>query len=347
MGPIKAQHPVRRSRTSLGAALAVLLGSAACMGTSAVHAQALTLHLPDSAIRAADRSETLTSYALPTGPFANGAIPSQRIEGALTQTAWRIDTPGQTTLEILAPLRAQLLQAGFNAVFDCATVDCGGFDFRYETSVLPEPEMHVDLGDFRFFSARRGDEAVSLMISRSSTAGFVQMIHIGGAAGATPVLSASTKASGGNAFARPAPPSGADPSTDAATAPTQIGARLMAGNSVALDDLVFASGTSSLNEGAYTSLAELAAWLGENPALGIAIVGHTDASGGLEGNIALSRKRAQAVRDRLVANYAIPARQIEAEGVGYLSPRASNLTEEGRTQNRRVEVMMTSTQVSP
>ena len=43
----------------------------------------------------------------------------------------------------------------------------------------------------------------------------------------------------------------------------------------------------------------------------------------------------------------ISARQIEAEGVGYLSPRASNLTEEGRTQNRRVEVMMTSTQVSP
>jgi OOP family OmpA-OmpF porin len=116
---------------------------------------------------------------------------------------------------------------------------------------------------------------------------------------------------------------------------------------VALDDLVFASGSSSLTEGAYPSLASLAAWLKENPGLTIAVVGHTDASGGLEGNIALSRKRAQSVRERLIANYDVPAKRVEAEGVGYLSPRASNLTEEGRQMNRRVEVMMTSTQVSP
>jgi outer membrane protein OmpA-like peptidoglycan-associated protein len=38
---------------------------------------------------------------------------------------------------------------------------------------------------------------------------------------------------------------------------------------------------------------------------------------------------------------------MEAEGVGYLSPRASNVTEDGRQKNRRVEVIMTSTQVSP
>jgi outer membrane protein OmpA-like peptidoglycan-associated protein len=76
----------------------------------------------------------------------------------------------------------------------------------------------------------------------------------------------------------------------------------------------------------------------------VAIVGHTDASGGLEANIALSRKRAQAVRNVLIEAFGVPAAQIQAEGVGYLSPRASNLTEAGRTQNRRVEVMLTSTQ---
>jgi OOP family OmpA-OmpF porin len=329
----------------MGAAIAVIVGTA--FGP----AQSLTLGLPDTATPAADRRESLTSYALPTGPFSNGLIPSLRVEGPLTQTAWRIDTPGQTTLEILAPLRDQLRQAGFTILFECDTVDCGGFDFRYKTSVLPEPEMHVDLGDFRFLSARRGDEAISLMVSRSSQAGFVQMTHVGQGDvrlgdGSAPVLTAATK---GTSRAIDLPRLAPDAATalPAATAPTQIGPRLLAGGSVALDDLVFASGTSSLSEGAYASLTELAAWLRENPALRVALVGHTDASGGLEGNIALSRKRAQSVRERLIAKYAIPAQQIEAEGVGYLSPRASNLTEEGRHMNRRVEVIMTSTQVTP
>ena len=116
---------------------------------------------------------------------------------------------------------------------------------------------------------------------------------------------------------------------------------------LALEDLVFASGSSALAAGEYASLQGLAAWLRENPALTVALVGHTDASGGLEGNIALSRKRADAVRQYLIGAENIPAAQVEAQGVGYLSPRASNLDEAGREKNRRVEVMLTSTQVSP
>jgi outer membrane protein OmpA-like peptidoglycan-associated protein len=45
----------------------------------------------------------------------------------------------------------------------------------------------------------------------------------------------------------------------------------------------------------------------------------------------------------LLTVYGIPAEQVRAEGVGYLAPRASNLTDEGRKKNRRVEVMLTST----
>jgi OOP family OmpA-OmpF porin len=62
----------------------------------------------------------------------------------------------------------------------------------------------------------------------------------------------------------------------------------------------------------------------------------------LEGNVALSRKRAQAAKAWLLAR-GIPDAQVEADGVGYLAPIASNLTEEGRTKNRRVEVILTST----
>lgn len=308
-------------------------------------AQAITLDLPPTAQTAATITETLTSYALPIGPFANGQMTTRRIEGPLTQTAWRIDSqtgraPG--TLELLAPLRAQILQGGYQTVYECDATECGGFDFRYGTSILPEPEMHVDLGDFRYFAAARGDEVISLIISRTSAAGFVQMTHVGGSGGAAPVLTASTKA---GAQVVPANPTA--PLTDAAPAPSDLGRTLVSGGAVALDDLVFASGSSSLTEGSYASLADLAAWLQANPEMTIALVGHTDASGGLEGNIALSRKRADSVRARLIETYDVPTRQVEAQGVGYLSPRASNLTEAGRNKNRRVEVILTSTQVKP
>ena len=94
---------------------------------------------------------------------------------------------------------------------------------------------------------------------------------------------------------------------------------------------------------AYASLSALSAWLKANPTRHVTLVGHTDASGGLPANITLSRQRAQSVRAALIASYAADPSLIDAQGAGYLAPRASNETTEGRTQNRRVEVMLTPT----
>lgn len=329
---------MKQSRKSLCASFAL------CLMAPAGLAQAITLDLPEAAVASAGKTENLGSYALPVGPFADGVIPSRMVEGTFRQTAWRVDVPGMTTLELLRPLRAQLAQEGFSTVFECEAATCGGFDFRYATSVLPEPEMHVDLGDYRFFAAERGAEVVSLMISRTAAAGFVQLVHVGGSADLPPVLTASTKTATppGQAVALSAPTlPKAPPQTD------DLGERLMSGGAMALDDLVFASGTSSLAEGDYPSLRALADWLAQNPDQTVALVGHTDASGGLEGNITLSRKRAEAVRMYLTSALGVSPDQVEAQGVGYLSPRMSNLTEDGRKKNRRVEVILTSTQVAP
>lgn len=301
--------------------------------------RALTLDLPPSARVSVTKTEALGSYPLPIAGFSDGQMQTRPFEGPLTRTAWQIDAPGQTTLELMAPLRAQLVQDGFSVVLDCDAASCGGFDFRYGTPLLPEPDMHVDLGDYRFVSATKGDQAISLMVSRTAAIGFVQMTHVGADAAPSPLMAAAATASTGQvALAAPS----AIP-IDRAAAPADLGASLLAGSSVVLDDLVFASGASSLSDGVYPSLVALAAWLKDNPQARIALVGHTDASGSLEGNVALSRKRAQSVRARLGDRHDAPLARIDAEGVGYLSPRASNLTEEGRDRNRRVEVMMTST----
>jgi outer membrane protein OmpA-like peptidoglycan-associated protein len=51
------------------------------------------------------------------------------------------------------------------------------------------------------------------------------------------------------------------------------------------------------------------------------------------------------VRQWLIDRYQIPAARMDAQGAGYLAPRATNQTAEGRQKNRRVEVMLTSTPV--
>jgi outer membrane protein OmpA-like peptidoglycan-associated protein len=70
------------------------------------------------------------------------------------------------------------------------------------------------------------------------------------------------------------------------------------------------------------------------------LVGHTDSVGGLSGNIALSKRRAQSVRQRLIDTHGVDPSRLDAEGMGYLSPAASHLTPEGREANRRVEVIV-------
>ena len=304
---------------ALCAALLLAPGAAHC----------LTFDFPRSAVVAAGRSDPLTSIVLPTGPWTAGTLPTRRIEGALEQTAWQIDAPGLSTLQLLAPLRDQMLAAGYVVLFECDTVNCGGFDFRFALDVLAEPDMHVDLGDFRYLAAERtgagNPETISLLVSRSARMGFVQVTTVGAADSGTEPAAALVAD----------PPAMVVPVTDIARALDQTGA-------IALDDLTFATGSAELGPGDFASLRAVAGYLADHSDRKVALVGHTDASGDLAGNVALSKARAASVRDRLIRDYGAPGNRVTAEGVGYLAPRTSNLTAEGRTLNRRVEVVLTS-----
>ena len=329
------------------AALAVTL-------TVALPASGFELTLPGPAETTASRIEPLTTFRLPVGPFAAGALPTRQTEGALEQTAWKIATPGLSTLELIAPLRDQLAAEGFAPLFECETDACGGFDFRFGTDVLPEPDMHVDLGDFRYLAAERdgpaGPEFVALLVSRSAHDGFVQVTRIGKGLRPAPMMTTSTKSPliattpDQSAFALPVAKPAATPGTTVES-PANLGKRLELGQPEVLEDLVFAPGKAELAAGDFASLAALADWLKADPARQVTLVGHTDASGALAGNIRLSKARAESVRAYLVNQLGVGAAQVQAEGVGYLAPRASNQTDDGRQKNRRVEVISTSTKL--
>lgn len=77
----------------------------------------------------------------------------------------------------------------------------------------------------------------------------------------------------------------------------------------------------------------------------VLIEGHTDSTGSARTNQELSQKRAEAVQAYLVANKTLPENYIQAKGFGPDRPLAPNTTPEGRAINRRIDVLVTPTQV--
>lgn len=293
--------------------------------------QAATLDFPSNAQLAVENITPNDSHKVAIGPYQDGFIETQTATGEVTQQAWRINATGLTTSQILSPLRDQLLADGFTETFSCETQNCGGFDFRFGIDVLPAPNMFVNLGDFHYFSARKdGDtpEFISLLVSATSSAGYAQVTRIGAQSGANGIAT-STKS--------PVRAIISAPPADFVAALEGIGRSV-------LSDLTFETGSSNLGSGSFGSLQALADYLATHPTRTVALVGHTDSEGSLSGNISLSKRRAASVLERLVSEYNVPRAQLEAEGMGYLSPVASNLTEEGREANRRVEVIMTATE---
>lgn len=116
--------------------------------------------------------------------------------------------------------------------------------------------------------------------------------------------------------------------------------------------ILFATGKADLSPASKQSLSELAALLKKNSTCDVAIQGHTDnvgfrgksAAESVELNKALSLDRAASVSTYL-QSLGVSASQIkEVQGLGQESPVASNDTEAGRTQNRRVEVYLYASQ---
>lgn len=103
------------------------------------------------------------------------------------------------------------------------------------------------------------------------------------------------------------------------------------------NSLMFDFDSAQLRSTARSELAKLSGNLQEYPNTDLVIVGHTDAVGSDEYNLGLSQRRAASARDYLVAQGISPSR-ITTVGKGEREPIASNDTDAGRQQNRRVEV---------
>lgn len=84
----------------------------------------------------------------------------------------------------------------------------------------------------------------------------------------------------------------------------------------------------------------MAAYLAASPDRPFMIVGHTDNAGAVDYNMRLSQQRAGAVVAALAADYAVDGARLILVGVGMSAPIATNASPDGRSQNRRVEIVV-------
>ena len=113
----------------------------------------------------------------------------------------------------------------------------------------------------------------------------------------------------------------------------------MQNGKVAVYGIHFDTDKAELKEASFETLEQIKQLFEMKKELKLYIVGHTDDTGSLSHNVDLSQRRAQAVVTALVDRYGISASRIKSFGAGPYAPVASNLNEQGRAKNRRVELV--------
>lgn len=111
-----------------------------------------------------------------------------------------------------------------------------------------------------------------------------------------------------------------------------------AGTRLALS-VLFDTNKSVIKKQYYDELKKVGDVMNEQKGIKGVIEGHTDNVGNDQANLALSQRRANAVRDYIVKNFKIDTQRLSAKGYGESKPIADNATAEGRTQNRRIEAV--------
>jgi OOP family OmpA-OmpF porin len=114
---------------------------------------------------------------------------------------------------------------------------------------------------------------------------------------------------------------------------------LAATGRIALYGVYFDTDKADLREDSRKTLDEIAKLLKSQPQLKLHIVGHTDNQGSGEHNLDLSRRRAASVVQELTGKLSVAANRLDSFGAGWYSPVASNDSDEGRSKNRRVELV--------
>ncbi|NUO79230.1 OmpA family protein [candidate division KSB1 bacterium] len=254
--------------------------------------------------------EEFGEYKLITNRTAQGDFLSEMLKGKVTRIIYG-NPAERSTLEIFSNYRKALERAGVKTLYVCELEHCGPAFARSAWGRYNGLFAASD-GDPRYLCGKlvaQGSTAyVALMVGRARSQ--LDIIEILG-------MEEDKVAVDAGALAQALDREG----------------------KVSIYGIYFDTDKAEIKPESKAALDEIAKLLKERATLKLFVVGHTDMTASLEHNRALSAARAQAVVKELVENYGVAATRLEGHGVGPLAPAASNASPEGRSKNRRVELV--------
>jgi apolipoprotein N-acyltransferase len=268
---------------------------------------------------------------LPVGPYSPATAAftkSSRAEGKVTRLVYILGG-GKTSLEVLRNYKQSLTAAGFTIEFECAGQEgCGGLEFTravaahmlnggFKTQVLIVGTL-LSINDSHHLTA-------SLKQAAGEVAVGVTVVHNQGRPVGILLQIAEPKTMQTGAVL-----------VDA----NAIAKALQAQGRVALYGIHFDTDSTELKTDSAPTIREIVSYLVAHPAVKVFVVGHTDNAGSLAHNLDLSQRRAEAVVSALTTGQKIAASRLSAKGLASYAPVASNETDAGRGQNRRVELVL-------
>lgn len=254
--------------------------------------------------------QEFSPYRLVTAVTAEGEFTSLPVAGKLTRMVY-LNPDGRSTLEIFENYRQSFSATQFEVLYSCALETCGPTYARSAWNRYNGLFAAAD-GDPRYLAAKRvaadSTTYVALMVGRRRTQ--LDIVEVQPMQEDMVVVDASV-----------------------------LGKGLDEAGRASVYGILFDVDLAAIKPESAPALREIARLLQQRPALRLFVVGHTDMTGELAHNQALSAARAKAVVAALVRDHGIAADRLEGYGVGPLAPVASNAGASGRALNRRVELV--------
>lgn len=263
------------------------------------------------------KSENYGKTVFATGPVkkdSDAAKTTLTVEGKITRIYYRVPK-GVSPLEVFRNFEARAREANFETIFSGGPGQINDYVFKYKHPVEIIREEALGNGIYYFSAVKEASGAktyLSVLVAP----------HGGGAGARVGLIAAETKQMEMQMV-------------DAKKMQLSIAET----GRVALYGIYFDYDSVKIKPQSKATLDEIAKLLKNQANLKIIIVGHTDYMGGYDYNMGLSKRRAKAVMNALINDYGIAGTRLKSDGVGYLAPAATNLTDAGRAQNRRVELV--------
>lgn len=268
-------------------------------------------------------------YSLATASKqADGTLPHKMVEGKISTYIYETDTTTDSVLRIYRNFEKAFKKAGFKKIHECKMKqECGkGFII----SLLDTPSRSANYNPFDIWNAGESNYRYwSGIVEKNNKQLYVSLIISAKTFGKFPiqiVLDVIEPEEMDTDLVE----INLDSLTDS----------MNANGKVVLDGIYFDNDKATMKKESAKTLKVIAQYLKNNINTQVYLVGHTDNNGSDQYNKNLSRQRSKAVADALNKYFKINKNRFDIYGIGAISPVTTNETEQGRAQNRRVEMVL-------